>query len=163
MKHLEIYRSLKSEIAARHFAPENRLPGESSLASRFHAARETVRRALAQLQREGLVEKRNGIGGEKAAKAFIRIFNGKLLESPRDNELSWSHWFFPVINTTDSLHVIDQYAQDCLRYLIAGTHTKARFNVRYEDLKALGYCSLVHEYYEGVENEMKSGRPDAKE
>ena len=62
MKHLEIYRSLKSEIAARHFAPENRLPGESSLASRFHAARETVRRALAQLQREGLVEKRNGIG-----------------------------------------------------------------------------------------------------
>ena len=62
MKHLEIYRSLKNDIAERRFAPENRLPGESSLVTRFKAARETVRRALAQLQREGLVEKRNGIG-----------------------------------------------------------------------------------------------------
>ena len=62
MKHVEIYGSLKSDIAARRFAPENRLPGEGALAARFHAARETVRRALAQLQREGLVEKRNGIG-----------------------------------------------------------------------------------------------------
>ena len=93
-------------------------------------------------------QKRNGLGGEKAAKAFIRIFNSKLLESPRDNELSWSHWFFPVISTTESLHAIDLYAQDCLRYLIAGKHTKARFNVRYEYLKELGYRSLVHEYYE---------------
>lgn len=62
MKHVEIYGSLKSDIAARRFAPANRLPGEGALAVRFHAARETVRRALAQLQREGLVEKRNGIG-----------------------------------------------------------------------------------------------------
>ena len=62
MKHLEIYRSLRSDIAARRFAPENRLPAESSLATRFKAARETVRRALEHLQREGLVEKRKGIG-----------------------------------------------------------------------------------------------------
>ncbi len=95
-------------------------------------------------------QKRNGLGGEKAARAFIRIFNRKLLESPADNELSWSHWFFPVINTSDSLHEIDLYAQDCLRYLISGKHTKARFNVRYEDLKALGFRSLVHAYYERI-------------
>ncbi len=90
---------------------------------------------------------RNGFGGEKAAKAFIRIFNRKLLESPRDNELSWSSWFFPVIDTADSLHEIDLYAQDCLRYLLSGRHTKSRFNVRYGDLKALGYRSLVNAYY----------------
>lgn len=95
-------------------------------------------------------QKRNGLGGEKAARAFIRIFNRKLLESPVDNELSWSHWFFPVISTSDSLHEIDLYAQDCLRYLISGKHTKARFNVRYEDLKALGYRSLVNAYYERI-------------
>ena len=52
-----------------------------------------------------------------------------------------------VINTTETLHVIDRYAQDCLRTLVSGKRTKARFNVRYEDLKALGYRSLVHEYY----------------
>ncbi|MBO4770658.1 MAG: group II intron reverse transcriptase domain-containing protein [Clostridia bacterium] len=90
---------------------------------------------------------RNDLEPEKAAKAFIRIFNRKLLESPRDNELSWSSWFFPVINTADSLHEIDLYAQDCIRYLISGRHTKSRFNVRYEHMKALGYRSLVNEFY----------------
>ena len=95
--------------------------------------------------------KRNGIDGEKAAKAFIRIFNRKLLESPRDNELSWSSWFFPVISTSKSLHEIDLYMQDCLRYLISGTHTKSRFNVRYSDLKALGMRSLVNEFWRNEE------------
>ena len=92
---------------------------------------------------------RNGIDGERAAKAFLRIFNRKLLESPRDSELSWSCWFFSVINTADSLREIDAYAQDCVRYLVSGRRTKARYNVRYEDMKALGYRSLVHEYYRG--------------
>ena len=96
--------------------------------------------------------KRNGVESEKAARAFIRIFNGKLLESPRDNELSWSNWFFPVINTAESLHEIDLYAEDCLRYLISGTHTKSRFNVRYEELKELGFRSLVNEFYSHKEN-----------
>ena len=91
---------------------------------------------------------RSGHTGEQAARAFIRIFNRKLLESPMDRELSWSHWFFSVINTADTLHVIDRYAQDCLRTLISGRHTKARYNVRYDQLKALGYRSLVHAYYE---------------
>lgn len=90
---------------------------------------------------------RKGIEGTKAAAAFIRIFNHKLLEVNEDSDLTWSLWFFPVITTTKSLHEIDLYAQDLLRYLISGKHTKARFNVRYEDLKELGYRSLVNEYY----------------
>ena len=93
--------------------------------------------------------KRNDVEPERAARAFIRVFNRKLLESPqKDNELSWRSWFFPVINTADTLRAIDHYAQDCIRYLLSGTRTKARFGVRYERLKELGYRSLVHEYYE---------------
>ena len=92
---------------------------------------------------------RNDLPKEKAAKAFIRVFNRKLLENPGDNELSWSSWFFPVITTADSLHEIDLYSQDCLRYLMSGKHTKARYDVRYEELKGLGYRSLVNAYYEG--------------
>ena len=84
---------------------------------------------------------------ERAAAAFIRVFNRKLLETTDDNELSWGRWFFSVINTAESLREIDRYAQDCLRYLMSGTRTKARFNIRYETLKALGYRSLVHQYY----------------
>ena len=94
---------------------------------------------------------RTGHTGEQAAAAFIRVFNRKLLDSPTDHELSWSHWFFSVINTTETLHIIDRYAQDCLRTLVSGKRTKGRFNVRYEDLKALGYRSLVHEYYKHAE------------
>ena len=56
-------------------------------------------------------------------------------------------WYFPVINTAESLGVIDRYAQDCLRFLLSGKRTKARFSVRYEDMKKLGYRNLVHEYY----------------
>ena len=105
--------------------------------------------------------RRNGIEGEKAAKAFIRVFNRKLFENPIDNELTWTYWFFPVINTADSLNEIDRYAQECIRYLISGKHTKARFNVRYEDIKALGYKSLVHAYYAHTEEERnRRGRSD---
>ena len=90
---------------------------------------------------------RGEIGGERAAKAFCRIFNRKLLENSHDSDLTWSYWYFPVINTTAGLHEIDHYAQDCMRVLVSGRHNKARFNTRYEDLKRLGYRSLVHAYY----------------
>ena len=90
---------------------------------------------------------REGLDGTKAAAAFIRIFNHKLLEVNEDSDLTWSLWFFPVITTPKSLHEIDLYAQELLRFLISGKHTKARFNVRYEALKELGYKSLVNEYY----------------
>ncbi|MBR4703085.1 MAG: group II intron reverse transcriptase domain-containing protein [Oscillospiraceae bacterium] len=102
--------------------------------------------------------------GEQAAKAFLRVFKRKLLESPGDNELSWSRWFFPLITTTGSLRVIDRYAQDCLRFLLSGTRTKGRYNVRYGDLKALGYRSLVHEYYASLEaSEEASGKTSGEE
>lgn len=97
---------------------------------------------------------RKGLDGTRAASAFIRIFNHKLLEANEDSDLTWSLWFFPVITTEKSLHIIDLYAQDLCRFLISDTHSKSRYNVRYEDLKSLGYRSLVHEYY--LHNEDKN-------
>ena len=112
----------------------------------------TVRKLKGKMRRKTRALRRwrvrNGLSGEKAAAAFIRIFNRKLLESPTDNELTWSCWFFSVINTAESLRIIDCYAQDCVRYLVSDTRTKARFNVRYEDMKKLGYRNLVHAYYD---------------
>ncbi len=113
----------------------------------------SVRKLKAKMRRKTRAlhrwAKRNQFSGEKAAAAFIRVFNRKLFEQPenQDHMLSWSLWYFPVINTVESLREIDRYAQDCLRFLISGRRTKARFNVRYDDLKQLGYRSLVHEYY----------------
>ena len=138
--------------------------GFSCTPDRVDIAPATVKKLKQKMhrKRDSLMRwsKRNQVAGTKAASAFIRIFNRKLLESPRDNELSWSNWFFPVINTSDSLHEIDLYAQDCLRYLISGRHTKARFNVRYEDLKELGYRSLVNEFYAHSENIPDRNRKD---
>lgn len=83
-----------------------------------------------------------------AARAFIKVFNKKLLENSVDSDLTWAKWYFPTITTADSLRIIDQYAQSCIRYLATGKRTKAAYNFRYEDMKALGYISLVHRYYE---------------
>ena len=118
-----------------------------------------MRRKTRALMRWGM---RNGIEPEKTAKAFIRIFNRKLLESSPDSDLTWSYWFFPSLNTDRSLREVDHYAQECVRYLISGRHTKARFNVRYEDMKKLGYKSLVHEYYRFGENTAEAEENGAK-
>lgn len=103
-----------------------------------------MRRKTRALQRW---RQRNELSGEKAALAFIRIFNSKLFECSENNDLTWNKWFFSVINTDTSLRIIDNYAQDCVRYLVSGKRTKSRFNVRYEDIRSLGLRSLVHEYY----------------
>ncbi len=91
---------------------------------------------------------RKHLSGERAAKAFIRVFNRKLFQAESEHELTWAKWFFPLINTADSLHEIDQYAQSCIRYLATGKRTKAAYHFRYEQMKDLGYVSLVHAYYD---------------
>ncbi len=107
--------------------------------------KQKMRRKARALQRW---RKRNDVEPEKAARAFIRVFNRKLFENPADNDLTWSLWYFPVLTSADGLREIDRYAQDCIRWLLSDTRTKARYNVRYEELKALGYRCLVHEYFQ---------------
>ena len=58
MKHQDIIRKLKQDIAERKF-PDGKLPSEAALCRRFAAARETVRRALRELVRQDLVATRN--------------------------------------------------------------------------------------------------------
>lgn len=94
---------------------------------------------------------KKGVDRIHAAKAFIKVFNRKLLEQSEDHDLTWARWYFPTITTADSLQVIDHYAQSCIRYLATGKNNKGAFSFRYEEMKKLGYTSLVHRYYEGPE------------
>ncbi len=103
-----------------------------------------IRRAARSLHRWSSIK---GIDTGKAAGALIRKFNGKLFESEDPDSLSWSRWFFPVINRTEGLREIDRYLQQYIRFLSTGRHNKANYRLRYKDLKSLGYRSLVHEYY----------------
>lgn len=105
---------------------------------------------------------RNHVDGTQAAKAFIRIFHRKLFEQGLEHELNWTRWYFPLINTADSLMEIDAYRQRCIRYLATGSNTKSAYWFRYEDMKRLGYVSLVHRYYEilhGASHHRKEDMP----
>ena len=89
----------------------------------------------------------NGKEGWMAARAFIKHFNKKLYTSESNSEVNWSWWYFPLITTDRSLKQIDNYMQDCVRYIATGRRTKFRFNFRYDQMKELGIISLVNKWY----------------
>lgn len=90
---------------------------------------------------------KKGATNEQTIRAFIRHFNRKFYDNPEKSELTWARWYFPLINTTESLALIDHYMQENIRYIATGKHTKANYNFRYEDMKACGYRPLVNEFY----------------
>ena len=84
---------------------------------------------------------------DRAIRAYIRYFNKKLFENPKDNEITWCRWYFPIITTDESLHILDSYMLQNIRYIATGKYTKANYNLRYDTIKEYGFKSLVHSYY----------------
>ena len=85
---------------------------------------------------------------EQAVKAFLRAMNKKFFDADSSHELTWTRWYFPLITTDQSLKEIDHYVQYWARYLKTGRHNEGMYRFRYEEMKELGYISLVHEWYE---------------
>lgn len=81
-KYQEIAAALRAEIVDGQHAPGSRLPPEPQLVERFGAAQGTVRRALAVLQSEGLIEARHGAG------VFVRAFRPILRRTGRGERAS---------------------------------------------------------------------------
>ena len=90
---------------------------------------------------------RKGANNDRAVAAYIRYFNKKFYDNPVSSELTWSRWYFPLITTSEGLKEMDNYMQQCIRYIATGKNTKAQFNYRYEDMKKQGYRPLVNAYY----------------
>ncbi|MBQ2864747.1 MAG: hypothetical protein IJE91_04735 [Clostridia bacterium] len=88
-----------------------------------------------------------------AAKVLIRVFNNKFYRLNNTKDLTWSKWFFPIINTSNSLKLIDKHLVQYVRFLSSGKFTKQNYNLTYKKIKTLGYKSLVHEYYKFRQNE----------
>ncbi len=88
-----------------------------------------------------------GATDERAIRAFIRHFNAKFFDNPKENELTWCRWYFPTLTTAESLHILDEYMLSSIRYIATGKHTKANYSLRYEAIKDMGYRSLVNAYY----------------
>ncbi|MFI9373837.1 GntR family transcriptional regulator [Streptomyces parvulus] len=61
-RHHDIADDLRQQITAGRILPSERLPSEAALADRYGISTVTLRRALAVLQREGLIEKIHGKG-----------------------------------------------------------------------------------------------------
>jgi len=92
-------------------------------------------------------KERKGVAGERAMTRYISYFNRKFFDDDDSRSLTWSRWYFPMLNSSDGLKTIDHYLQQCIRVLSTGRHNKSNYRVTYEKMKALGYRSLVHEYY----------------
>src|SRR4051794_38312422 len=61
-KYKRIYLDLREALAVGTYNQGEKLPSENDLVETFGASRPTVRRALAQLEADGLVERRAGSG-----------------------------------------------------------------------------------------------------
>ena len=90
---------------------------------------------------------KKNIEPEKAMKGLINHFNRVFFEDGDTEMLTWSRWFFPVINQTNGLKEIDHFLQQNIRFLSTGKHNKTNYKTDYAQLKRLGYKSLVNEYY----------------
>lgn len=83
----------------------------------------------------------------EAGTEMIRFCHRTFYGNNAKHELSWARWYFPVLNSIEGLREIDHYAQDAIRFVMNGSMHERRYSVRYDDIKALGYRSLVHTYY----------------
>ena len=83
---------------------------------------------------------------------MISIFNRKFYDDRKENGFTWSRWYFPVITDVSDLKEIDAYLIENIRYLSSGRYYKGNYRVRYEDIKKLGFRSLVNEYYKYIKS-----------
>jgi GntR family transcriptional regulator, arabinose operon transcriptional repressor len=88
-KYQQVYRALRREIHTGRWKGGDRLPSEAELVRRFGASRITVGRAVRDLQREGIVERRAGSGtyvkGQRPGAAALSF--GLLIPDLGDTEI----------------------------------------------------------------------------
>ena len=111
-----------------------------------------IRRKARALYRQ---RRRKGLTFEQTAVRMIRWFDRKFYSIGSQGTFSWVRWYFPLITDTEGLRRIDEAMVQWLRYLSAGRHTKANYRIAYDDLKKLGYTSMVNEYYTWVRENRK--------
>ncbi|MBR3226966.1 MAG: hypothetical protein IKF68_00310 [Erysipelotrichaceae bacterium] len=111
----------------------------------------TVRKMKGKIRRKAHSiyrwRKRKNTSFERAARTMIRSFDYRFYDLSGDHDFTWTRFYFPVINSSEGLAVIDDHMEMYLRYLYSGRHYKGNYRVAYDDLKKLGYTPLVNEYY----------------
>ena len=129
--------------------------GFSFYGNKIDLSDNTLRKIKAKIRRSARGIRRwmlkKGADYHVALKAMNRKYNRKFFGKQDKEELSWKYWFFPTINTSESLKIIDNYMQEQQRYIVTGKHNKRNYKiVPYTTLKECNYKSLVHEYYQDL-------------
>lgn len=85
---------------------------------------------------------------EVAVKDYIKKINYKLF-SDQEDSINWSRWYFPNINTIETIKYLDNYFIQAIRYLYTGEWSKntRHYELSYEKIKQLGYKSLINIYF----------------
>jgi len=105
------------------------LPGEefeflgfSIKNKKIDLSKNTIRKIKAKIRRSARGIRRWSLKKnakfESALKAMNRKYNKKFFGKEEKNQLSWKYWFFPTINTSTSLKIIDNYMQNYERYIV---------------------------------------------
>lgn len=131
--------------------PEKGMPGgkvDLSEAALRKMKNKIKRKAHLLYRRQKNNGKNTPLTFEESARILLKTFNRKYFDEAEEDRFTWSRWFFPVLTCTDGLAKLDAYLLSYVRFLKTGRHYKGNYRVRYEEIKALGYRSLVHEYYE---------------
>lgn len=107
-----------------------------------HRARKLVR-----------LQSRYGLTKEETMQKMINRIDGYFFgRDVENNELNWVDWSFKVLTRCDSLKKIDSCAQECIRYVgSGGKRNNSKYRVRYKTMCRMGYRTLVHAFYHGVE------------
>ena len=111
----------------------------------------TKRKIKAKIKRKAKAlyrwSRKKNLSYEKAARAMIKRFNKKFYDDTHEGDFSWSRWFFPILTTSEGLKEVDGYILEYIRFLRSGRHYKGNYRFGYDEIKKLGYRSLVNEFY----------------
>lgn len=88
-----------------------------------------------------------GLSDEECGLRMVQYCNKLFFGGGIAHQHTWARWLFPVITDTAGLEELDHYVQNTIRFSITGTMGDRRYRIRYQELKKLGYRSLVHAYY----------------
>ncbi|MBO4360298.1 MAG: group II intron reverse transcriptase domain-containing protein [Eubacteriaceae bacterium] len=114
----------------------------------FRKIKARIRRQARSIRRWML---RKDVETPAALSVMIRKFDRKFFGT-QPGEICWAAWYFPWITTDATLRQVDRYLQQEIRYIATGRHSNMNYRaVSYDEMKRLGYRSLVNEYYKYIE------------
>lgn len=81
----QIEMDLKARIARREWVPHQMLPSEAKLSEEYHVSRVTLRQALAELEKDGVIRKVRGRGAfiNETPSPFLHSLNYSVISSDR--------------------------------------------------------------------------------